>query len=103
MKFQTHKNIFLAATLFPTKPVVRFLIPDSELGTIMEKRDTIDENDEDDNDDKTIGGKHSKRMAVSAYKPRNIRKKKGENCRRRNILQRDESIRKEVVRKLFFY
>jgi hypothetical protein len=81
---------------------VRFLIPDSDLGTIMEKTDIVDE-DDIDNNDKPIGGKHIKRMAVSNYKPRNIRKRKSENCRRRNILQRDESIRKEVVRKLFFY
>ena len=68
----------------------------------MEKTDIGDEDDDIDNDDTPIGGKGNKRSAVSAYKPRNIRKIQGESCRRRNILQRDEVIRKEVVRMIFF-
>ena len=65
---------------------MRFLIPDSELGTIMEKTDTVVEDVNINNDDKTIGGKH------------NHRKRKKKNCRMRNILQSNELIRKEVVR-----
>ena len=62
----------------------------------MEKTANADEDDNIDNDDKTAERKANKRRAVSAYKPWNSRKRK--NCRKRNILQRDESIRKEEVR-----
>ena len=65
----------------------------------MEKTDIVDE-DDIANDDKPIGGKHNTMMAVSAYKHKNKKKRKSENCRKRNILQRDESIRKEVVREV---
>ena len=68
----------------------------------MEKMATVDEDDNIDNDEERVGEKGKKRSAVSAYQPRNIRKRKSKSCRRRNILQRDESIRKEVVRGNFF-
>ena len=55
----------------------------------MEKTDTVDEYDNIDNDEERDGGTHNKRS---------IRKKISKNCRIRNILQRDESIRKEEVR-----
>ena len=64
----------------------------------MEKTATIDEDDNVENDEKTIGGKSNKRIAVLAFKPGKSRSRKTKNCRRRNILQRDESIRKEEVR-----
>ena len=77
-KFQTPKNIFLAASLFPNKPVVRFLMPGNWELSWRRKPLLI-------------------KMIILIMMTK-LLEEKSKNCRRRNILQRDELIRKEVVR-----
>ena len=70
--------------MFRSKPVVRFLIPDQELGTIVEKSaNVMGEVDWDDTN--------------SLDNPRRQESKRKKSSRRMQGLQRAESIRKEEV------
>ena len=79
----------LAAAMFWSKPVVRFLIPEKELGTIMEKSASANvmEIDEEVDGDDTNSSDNARRQ--ESKRKKSIRRMKG--------LQRAESIRKEEV------
>jgi hypothetical protein len=72
--------------MFRSKPVVRFLIPDQELGAIIEKSANAVQVDGDD----TNSHDNPRRQESK-------RKKRKRSSRRMQGLQRAESIRKEEV------
>ena len=76
--------------MFRSKPVVRFLIPDPELGTIMEKSADVEDDVEEVTGDATNSHDNCRRPVHKSHH----RKKSNQ---RRNELQREESIRKEEV------
>ena len=76
--------------MFRSKPVVRFLIPDQELGTIMEKSANVMEINEEVDGDDTNSHDNPRRQESK-------RKKRKNSSRRMQGLQRAESIRKEEV------
>ena len=75
--------------MFRSKPVVRFLIPDQELGTIIEKSANVMENDEEVDGDDTNSHDNPRRQESKSKRKKSSRRMKG--------LQRAESIRKEEV------
>ena len=88
--------------MLPAKPVVRFMIPDSELGlgAIMEKT-VVEEEEEEEGvatEDANSVEKHKRNeKIIFAKKSRNSRKRRTRSFRKRKCFQREESIRKEVV------
>ena len=87
--------------MLPAKPVVRFMIPDSELGlgAIMEKTEGEEEGEEGVATEDANSGENHKRneKIIFAKKSRNSRKRRTRSFRKRKCFQREESIRKEVV------
>ena len=76
--------------MFRSKPVVRFMISDQELVTVMEKSANLMENDEMVDGDDTNSHENPRRQESK-------RKKRKNSSRRMQGLQRAESIRKEEV------
>ena len=87
------QNTVLAASMFRSKPVVRFLIPDPELGTIMEKSADLEEDVEEVAGDDTNSHDNCRRPEHKTHH----RKRRKKSNQRRKELQREESIRKEEV------
>ena len=86
--------------MLPAKPVVRFMIPDSELGlgAIMEKTVVEEEEEGVATEDANSVEKHKRNeKIIFAKKSRNSRKRRTRSFRKRKCFQREESIRKEVV------
>ena len=86
--------------MLPAKPVVRFMIPDSELGlgAIMEKTVVEEEEEGAATEDADSVEKHKRNeKIIFAKKSRNSRKRRTRSFRKRKCFQREESIRKEVV------
>ena len=86
------KISILAAAMFRSEPAVRFLVPDQELGTIMEKSANVMKDEEVDGDD-TNSHDNPRRQESK----RHHRNRKTKSIRGRDKLQRAESIRKEEV------
>ena len=81
----------------PTKPVVRFLIPDYEVESIKGEK-AVEEEEEAANEDKM----NQNRKLASTNKCRNSRRGRIRGYENRNYFRREESIRKEVVSKLSY-
>ena len=85
-----------------TRPVVRYAIPDLELGTVVEESFAVEAGDaDDDTDNLPRHGRRKKNRCkgFSHYKPSNHRKRRTKNMKKRNGLEREDSIRKEEVSK----
>ena len=91
------------SSLLPTKPVVRFMIPDPKLESIVEKTGVEEEDEATGDDTDFLDKDKSKRRnaKVKASHKRRIFRMRSRSYKK--CFRRDESIRKDVVSRLMKY